>query len=204
MRFSRWEESKKEIEERQDGKMKKQTAIFLAEGFEEIEALTVVDLLRRAQIEITMVSISDNMSVKGAHGIVVQADALFDQVNFDEMDALVLPGGMPGTRNLQAYEPLIKAIKKAASDGKIVSAICAAPLILGLNHLLEGKKASCYPGFEEDLLEAKVSYDTVSKDGNIITSRGMGTAIEFACELIGVLLDEETAKKMKETIIYQA
>ena len=116
MRISRWEESKKEIEERQDGKMKKQTAIFLAEGFEETEALTVVDLLRRAQIEITMVSISDNMSVKGAHGIVVQADALFDQVNFDEMDALVLPGGMPGTRNLQAYEPLINAIKKGASD----------------------------------------------------------------------------------------
>lgn len=82
---------------------------------------------------------------------------------------------------------------------------CAsAPSILGLNHLLEGKKASCYPGFEEDLLEAKVSYDPVSKDGNIITSRGMGTAIEFACELIAVLLDEETAKKMKETIIYQA
>lgn len=183
--------------------MTKKSLIFLADGFEEVEALTVVDLLRRAGIEIDMVSITGNKQVTGAHGIAVQADVLFEQADLTNADALVLPGGMPGTRNLEAFEPLIEALKQADQSGKVLCAICAAPLVLGVNHLLEGKKASCYPGFEKDLLGAKVSYDAVSKDGNSITSRGMGTAIAFAGEIIATLLDEETANNIKESVIYQ-
>lgn len=183
--------------------MKKKSLIFLADGFEEVEALTVVDLLRRAGIEIDMVSITGKQQVTGAHGIAVQADVLFEQADFANADALVLPGGMPGTRNLETFAPLIEALKQADQAGKLLCAICAAPLVFGVNHLLEGKKASCYPGFEKDLLGANVSYDAVSKDGNVITSRGMGTAIAFAGEIIATLLDEQTAQNIKETVIYQ-
>lgn len=183
--------------------MKKKSLIFLADGFEEVEALTVVDLLRRAGIEIDMVSITGKQQVTGAHGIAVQADVLFEQADFVNADALVLPGGMPGTRNLEAFAPLIEALKQADQAGKLLCAICAAPLVFGVNHLLEGKKASCYPGYEKDLLGANVSYDAVSKEGNVITSRGMGTAIAFAGEIIATLLDEKTAQNIKETVIYQ-
>lgn len=183
--------------------MNKKSFIFLADGFEEVEALTVVDLLRRAEIQIDMVSITGNKQVTGSHGIAVQADMLFEEADLTNADAFVLPGGMPGTRNLEAFEPLIDALKQADRAGKVLCAICAAPLVLGVNHLLEGKKASCYPGFEKDLLGAKVSYDAVSKDGNSITSRGLGTAIEFAGEIIATLLDEQTAQSVKESIIYQ-
>lgn len=189
---------------REDGFiMEKKTYIFLAEGFEEVEALTVVDLVRRAGISMEMVSISGEKTVKGAHGIVVEADVALAEADLTQADALVLPGGMPGTRNLQACEPLVMALKQAHEAGKLVCAICAAPLVLGLNHILEGKKASCYPGFEEDLLGAKVSYDPVSHDGNVITSRGMGTAILFAAEIIAALKDEDTAEKIKSAIIYE-
>lgn len=180
----------------------KRAVIFFAEGFEEVEALTVVDLLRRAKVQTDMVSITGNLQVTGSHGIQVQADVLFADARINEADALVLPGGMPGTRNLQAYAPLIEALQQANQAGKLLGAICAAPLIFGLNHLLEEKKASCYPGFEKDLLGAKVSMDPVSKDGNIITSRGLGTAIAFASEIIASLLDEQTATDIKESIIY--
>lgn len=182
--------------------MKKKSLIFLADGFEEVEALTVVDLLRRAEIEIDMVSITGNKQVTGAHGIAVQADVLFEQADVASADALVLPGGMPGTRNLEAFAPLIEALKQANEAGKVLCAICAAPLVLGVNHLLEGKKASCYPGFEKDLLGANVSYDAVSKNENIITSRGVGTAIAFAGEIITTLLDAQTAQNIIESIIY--
>lgn len=180
----------------------KRAVIFFAEGFEEVEALTVVDLLRRAKVQTDMVSITGSLQVTGSHGIQVQADVLFADARISEADALVLPGGMPGTRNLQAYAPLIEALQQANEAGKLVCAICAAPLVLGLNHLLENKKASCYPGFEKDLLGAKVSMDPVSKDGNIITSRGLGTAIAFAGEIIASLLDEQAANDIKEAIIY--
>lgn len=183
--------------------MKKKSLIFLADGFEEVEALTVVDLLRRAGIQIDMVSITGNKQVTGSHGIAVQADMLFEEADLTDIDAFVLPGGMPGTRNLEAFEPLIDALKEADRAGKMLCAICAAPLVLGVNHLLEGKKAGCYPGFEKDLLGAKVSFDAVSKDGNCITSRGMGTAIPFAREIIATLLDEQTAQSVTEAIIYQ-
>lgn len=177
--------------------------IFLATSFEEVEALTVVDLLRRAKVEIDMVSITGEKTVTGSHGIAVGADKLIEEVDFAEADALILPGGMPGTRNLQNHALLNEELKKANEAGKLVCAICAAPLVLGGNHILEGKKASCYPGFEEELLGAKVSYDPVSHDGNVITSRGLGTAIAFASEIIATLCSEEEAKSIEESVIYK-
>lgn len=183
--------------------MKKQALIFLAEGFEEVEALTVVDLLRRAEIEIKMVSITGDKKVTGSHGIAVEADVLFAEADVTESDAYILPGGMPGTRNLEACAPLIDVLNQANEKGKLLCAICAAPLVLGVNHLLEGKKASCYPGFEKDLRGALVSYNPVSKQDNVITSRGMGTAISFAAEIIKTLLNEKTAEEIKESIIYK-
>ena len=176
--------------------------IFLAEGYEEIEALTVVDLLRRANIDICMVSVTGEKMVRGAHGINVEADVLYEEANIKEADMLVLPGGMPGTKNLMAHEDLVSNLKQFHEAGKAVAAICAAPMVLGENGILEGKKAVCYPGFEEKLIDANVDTCAVAVDGNIITSRGMGTAIPFALEIVSYLLDEETAKKLSAGIIY--
>lgn len=177
--------------------------IFLANGFEEIEALTVVDLLRRAGIEAPTVSIQDGKMVTGSHGIKVEADFLFSEVKGTMADILVLPGGMPGTTNLLAYEPLMEMVLGLYSAGSYISAICAAPSILEELGLLEGKKATSYPSFEEKLKSAEYSYDSVVVDGQIITSRGMGTAIDFALKIIELLLGEEKAEEMAESIVYK-
>lgn len=176
--------------------------VFLADGFEEIEGLTVVDILRRAGIETAMAAIGAKKEVTGSHGIVIGADCLFDEVNAEEAELFVLPGGMPGTKYLAAHEGLASMLKEAAAAGKKVAAICAAPSVLGGLGLLEGKKAGCYPGFEDKLMGAKVVYDPVAVDGNVITSRGMGTAIPFALTLVEQLLDPETAEKIGKSIIY--
>lgn len=176
--------------------------VFTADGFEEIEGLTVVDLLRRAGQEVSMVSISNGLSVKGAHGIEIKADTFFDDVDYESVDMLVLPGGMPGTLNLGAHEGLCELLKDFAEKGKKVAAICAAPSVLGVLGILNGKKACCYPGFEEKLTGAEVSTDRVVRDGNITTSRGMGTAIAFSLDLIFQLEDEKCAEKIKKSIIY--
>lgn len=183
--------------------MMKQVYIFLAEGFEEIEALTVVDFLRRGKVDVKMVSVSGSKMVTGSHAISVSTDITLEEALAKDVDAYVLPGGMPGTRNLQACAPLVeKLLEKYKEDNAYICAICAAPLVLGLNHLLEGKKACCYPGFEEDLLGAHVSYDPVSVDGKVITSRGMGTAIAFASEILAAISSKEHAKEIEESIIY--
>lgn len=178
------------------------TLIFLATGFEEIEGLMVVDLLRRAKLDIQTVSITGDIMVTGSHGITVKADTLIEDVDFSKADALVLPGGMPGTRNLQAHSLLNEELKKANEAGKLLCAICAAPLVLGTNHILEGKNACCYPGFEEELLGAITNENPVTHDGNTITSRGLGTAIAFAAEIITTLSSKETADQVLESIIY--
>lgn len=178
------------------------TLIFLATGFEEIEGLMVVDLLRRAKIDIQMVSITGDIMVTGSHGITVKADTLIENVDFSKADALVLPGGMPGTRNLQAHSLLNEELKKANEAGKLLCAICAAPLVLGTNHILEGKNACCYPGFEEELLGAITNENPVTHDGNTITSRGLGTAVAFAAEIITTLSSKGTADQVLESIIY--
>jgi 4-methyl-5(b-hydroxyethyl)-thiazole monophosphate biosynthesis len=178
------------------------TVIFLAEGFEEIEALTVVDLLRRAKIEITMASITGKKSVTGSHGITVEVDALFDDIDFDSMDMLILPGGMPGTTNLENYAPLTEQIKKFNDAGKNISAICAAPTVFGKMGILSDKKATCYPGREGDLLGADVQKTETVKDGHILTSRGMGTAIPFGLAIIEIFQGAEAAENMGKAIVY--
>ena len=181
----------------------KKLGVFMADGCEEIEALTVVDLARRAGIEVAMISITGEKIVKGAHGIDFLTDIPAEYMDFDMLDGIVLPGGMPGTLNLGANTYVQKMIAQFATEGKLVSAICAAPSVLGEAGLLDGKKATSYPGFEEKLLGAEICTDAVVMDGNIITSRGMGTAIDFALAIIEYLLDKETANKLGTGIIYK-
>ncbi|MBO4457830.1 MAG: DJ-1/PfpI family protein [Butyrivibrio sp.] len=178
-------------------------AIFLANGFEEIEALTVVDLLRRAKIEITTASITGDKTVEGSHGIKVEADALLADIDFDGLDMIILPGGMPGTKNLDACEPLKAKIAEFNNAKKMLGAICAAPTVYGKMGILNGKKACCYPGCEGDLLGANVVTDETAKDGNIITSRGMGTAIPFGLAIIEHFNGKDAADAMAKAIVYK-
>lgn len=179
------------------------TGIFMANGCEEIEGLTVVDILRRAGLDIEMISINESTCVTGSHGIAFSADTVFENVNFDEFDAVVLPGGMPGTLNLGNHAGVVSTIKKFAQEKKLVAAICAAPSVLGAAGILNGKHAVCYPSFEKKLTGAIVSEDPVMTDGNIITSRGMGTAIDFALAIVKYFKDEDTAADLKQAIIYR-
>lgn len=180
----------------------KQVSVFLADGFEEIEGLTVVDLLRRAGVEVTTVSITGNNTIHGAHGIDVQADILFEEMNYDGQDMLVLPGGMPGTLNLEAHKRLEELLKKSYEDRKYLGAICAAPSVFGKYGFLKGRKATSYPGFEEQLEGATCVTDAVVVDEFVITSRGMGTAIPFSLTLIEVLTGREKADEIGKSIIY--
>ncbi len=180
----------------------KECYIFLADGFEEIEALTVVDILRRDNIVIKTVSISGKKEVKGAHGIPVTADKLLKEVDINEAALLVLPGGMPGTLNLKECEPLMEMVKQFVDTNRRIAAICAAPTILGNIGALKGKRACCYPGMENQLEGADVSFDEVVTDGNITTSRGMGTAIPFALELVRIFDSETEAGALKRKIVY--
>ncbi len=176
--------------------------VFLAEGFEEIEGLTVVDLLRRANIETEMVSVMEGKQIRGSHGIKVTADSMFADVDFSDADLLVLPGGMPGTLNLGNHEGLCELLKKHYAEEKMVAAICAAPSVFGELGFLDGRVATCYPGFEGKLNGAIVCATKVAVDGNVVTSKGMGTAIDFSLKLIELLVDKETADKIGEAIIY--
>lgn len=177
--------------------------IFFADGFEEIEGLTVADLLRRAGEEVVTVSIMGRREITGSHKITVIADALFEEMDFTEADVLVLPGGMPGTRYLGEYEPLTKLLVQWNQEGRKLAAICAAPSVLGALGILKGKRAVCYPGFEEKLTGATIGSRAVEADGNITTSRGLGTAIDFASSLIEQLQGKEKAEEIKKSIIYR-
>lgn len=178
--------------------------IFMADGCEEIEGLAVVDIVRRAKMDITMISINGKKEVTGAHNVVFLADALASEVDFEEFDAIVLPGGGPGTRNLEADATVNQVIKKFAAEGKLVCAICAAPSVLGAAGILQGKRATCYPGFEDKLTGALVSEEAVVTDGNIITGRGMGAAIPFGLEIVRYLQGEEAAETIRSGIVYQS
>lgn len=179
------------------------TAIFMANGCEEIEGLTVVDNLRRVGLDIVMISVTGSKSITGSHNITFEADELFENVNFDEFDGIVLPGGMPGTLNLGAHAGVTDLVKSFAKAGKLVSAICAAPSVLGECGILNGKKATSYPGFEDKLTGAATSTEGVVVDGNIITSRGMGTAIDFSLAIIAYYTDEAVAADLAKKIIYR-
>ena len=178
----------------------KKVSIFLGEGFEEVEALTPADLLRRAGAEVTLVSIGTEKKVTGSHGISITADRLFNKTDYEDADLLVLPGGMPGT--LKACEPLLALLKEHNAKGKKLAAICAAPTVLGHAGLLNGKNATCYPGCEDGLTGAVCQTAPVVTDGTITTSRGVGTAIPFALKLIAQLYSQEKADEIAKSIVY--
>ena len=180
----------------------KHIAIFLAEGFEEVEALTVVDICRRAGLKMDMVSVGGSRQVTSSHKVTVCADKMLAEVNFDELDMIVLPGGMPGTGNLEACEELMEQLDAFYNGGKYLAAICAAPSIFGHRGFLTDRKACCYPGFESHLTGAKVSADQVSVDGNVITSRGLGTAIPFALAIAGIFCGAGKAEEIAKGIVY--
>ena len=183
--------------------MVKRVSVFLADGFEEIEGLTVVDLLRRAGVEVTTVSVTGDYLIHGAHKIDVQADKLFEEVEYAGEDMVVLPGGMPGTLNLGAHEGVKTVLEQFHAEKKLIGAICAAPSVLGKYGILEGKKATSYPGFEEELKGAEYVTDPVAADGHVITSRGLGTAIDFSLALIEKLVGAEKADAISHAIIYK-
>ncbi len=181
--------------------MSKTVLIPLAEGFEEIEAVTLIDVLRRAKLDVVVVSIA-NENVMGAHNLLIKSDALLINIS-DLPDAIVLPGGMPGAENLKNSDLLIDLIKKANDQGRLIAAICAAPsLVLSLSGVLDNKRATCYPGFQENFPSSvKFSENSVVVDGNIITSRGPGTAMEFALEIVSNLCGDSTSESLKREMI---
>ena len=179
--------------------------VFLADGFEEIEALTVVDLLRRAGIKLNTVSVTGDKAVTGRSDITVMADMTIDKVNWNEAAGIVLPGGMPGTTNLGNTKVLMNHVDEIAgsNDNRFIAAICAAPaLLLGERSLLLGKCATCYPGMENHFIGATALTDKVVVDGNIITSRGLGTAIPFSLAIIEKLINKEKADEIAASVVY--
>lgn len=174
--------------------------VFLAPGFEEIEALAAVDVLRRAELDVLTVGVGEDFVI-GSHQIPVACDIAEKNLILDEkVEAIVLPGGMPGTLNLEKSATVQKAIDWATENEKLICAICAAPSILGHKGLLNGKNATCFPGFEDELFGAEISKDYVVKDGNIITARGMGSAIEFGLQIAEVLTSKENAQKIRASL----
>lgn len=171
--------------------------IFLAEGFEEIEALAPVDVMRRAGLRVIMVSTTGDLVVKGAHGIPVVADTVFEEVDFNDAALLFLPGGLPGATNLKAHKPLNQLLVDKAAEGAIISAICAAPLVLGGLGLLNGKQATCYPGFEDTMTGAEYTAKKVTCDGNIITACGPGAAWELGFTFVEQFCSVEKANELR-------
>ncbi len=174
--------------------------MFLAQGFEEVEAIATLDVIRRANIEIETVGVTEK-TVVGAHGISVICDKTADEISLnDAVAGIILPGGMPGTTNLMNSTVVDEAIDFCANNCKLICAICAAPMILGRKGLLNGKNAICFPGFEEELSGAKISEKFVCKDENIITAKGMGSAIEFGLQIVSALKSDKFASELKETL----
>ena len=169
--------------------------MFLAEGFEEVEALAPLDLIRRAGLEIKTVGVGSK-TIVGSHGIPVVADMTADELSDDTPDMVILPGGMPGTKNLDACETVHKVIADAIGNDAYICAICAAPMILGKLGLVRGKNAVCYPGFEKYLDGATVSDKKVVRDGKIITAKGMGAAVEFGLAIVEALRGAKTADEL--------
>ena len=177
--------------------------VHFADGFEEVEAMTIVDLLRRAGIETETVSVTGRLPVMGAHGVKVVTDILFEDAVYADCELIVLPGGMPGASNLDAHEGLREKIYSFHNQGKRLAAICAAPLVLGHAGVLEGKKATCYPGFEKELEGAELKEDAVVSDSGVITSRGPATAMAFALTIIKELKGKEAADEIAAGLLYE-
>ena len=177
---------------------------MIADGTEEVECLAVVDLLRRAGIETVLVSAGETKAVVSSHGIRIEADQTAGETDFSDGDVIFVPGGMPGSEHLSACELLVQALKVQNEAGKRIAAICAAPaVVLGRHGLLKGKKATCFPGFEGELLDAVHTDAGVVTDGNITTARGLGAALDLGLELVRLLVSGEAAADLKERIQYR-
>lgn len=181
----------------------KKVIAFLADKFETVEALAVIDLLRRAKVDVKTVSVMESLEVVSAQKIKVMADCMPDEVTIEDADMIFLPGG-GGYALLAANEMVTDYVKQFAKEGKYLAAICAAPSILGNLGLLEGKNATCFPGFEDKLIGANVSDAGVVCDGNIITGKGMGVSVEFGLKIIEKLIDKETADSLSASIQFGA
>lgn len=177
--------------------------VFLADGFEEVEALTPVDVLRRAGVPVQLVSVTPDEIVKGAHGVSMLCDANIVNCDFYDAAVLLLPGGMPGSLGLCESADLRRVLLQAAEAGKCIAAICAAPMVLGKLGLLKGRKATCYPGFEEHLEGAEYTAALVQTDGNFITGKGPGAAMSFAFTIAEALVGKEKAAELKKGMIIQ-
>lgn len=179
----------------------KKIAVMLADGFEEIEAISIIDILRRAQLDLLTISIMGKKSVVGAHNIEVIADDLFENVDFTDFNTIILPGGMPGATNLNAHDGLKKLILNFTETKKQLAAICAAPLVFGNLGILQGQKAVCYPGFESYLTGADVLDLPVVESNNIITAHGPGAAAKFALKLVEKLGSEDVANTIAKQML---
>jgi protein deglycase len=172
----------------------------LAPGFEETEAVTIIDILRRAEVKVIVAGV-EGKSVTGAHDITVECDCLLDQVDRKNLDGAVLPGGMPGARNLLKHSLVRDILIELDRQQLLVAAICAAPIVLEAAGVLKGRRATCYPGYEKELKSATFVHENVVKDGNIMTSRGLGTALHFALALVKVLCGEEKQEHLKKAVL---
>ncbi len=177
--------------------------IHLANGFEEIEAITPIDILRRGGCDVVIVSVTGKKEVTGSHNITLVADTLFEPALYGQADMLILPGGMPGSKNLNEHEELKTQLKKAFNEGKWIAAICAAPMVLGGLGILTNKKATCYPGFESELKGAQVTGNLVEVDGNVITGKGPGAAAAFGFKLLEVMKGKQTADDIKRKMLFE-
>lgn len=177
----------------------KKVALLFADGTEEIEALVPVDILRRAGACVDVIGVGASEPI-GSHGIGIKADMMLDDAELLSYDMIIIPGGMPGTTNIE-QTGIAELLKKADADGKLIAAICAAPMILGRAGLLCGREAICYPGFEKYLTGAVISEKSVVADGNIITAKGMGVALEFALELTKALYGKEKAEEIASSVM---
>ena len=184
--------------------MMKTIFVFLADGFEEIEAITPIDVLRRAGLNVQTVSVMEERTVAGAHGIPVVADKMFADIHLEDAEMLLLPGGLPGATNLDAHQGLSDMIMAFASEGKALAAICAAPLVFGNRGLLQGKKATCYPGFESYLTGAEYTAALVEADGNFITAKGPGAAMDFAFAIVEKYCGIEKVNELKSGMMIKA
>lgn len=178
--------------------------VFLADGCEEVEALTQIDVLRRGGVDVKGVSINADKSIKGGHGIEFMADCTIFDIDFEKVDMIVLPGGLGGRDNLMKSREVTAVCKRFNEEGKYVTAICASPSVLGENGILQGRKAVCYPGFEGQCKGADIQSDAnVVKDGNIITSKGPATAMEFALELLRAAAGDEKAEEVASGLLFK-
>lgn len=178
------------------------TAILFAPGFEEVEGLTIVDILRRANINTSIIGVEER-EITGAHDVTIKADKLLNEINSDEIDALILPGGAPGFQNLRKSETVLSLIKETDKKGKIVAAICASPSVLATAGILENKKATIYPGMEEEIQKGQgvLVDELVVVDGHIVTSKGPATTMPFALKLVELLKDKETSEEVEKGVL---